>query len=99
MGRYTDIGQKNNSEGTRYYKTNIYPDIPRSINDTYVITQAEDRYDKLALQYYSDASLWWVISNANPEYINGSLYPPIGIQLRIPGNIAQILNAYKRANK
>jgi hypothetical protein len=99
MGRYTTIEQKRSKEGVRYYKTNIYPDIPRSISDTYVITQAEDRYDKLALQYYSDPSLWWVISNANPEYINGSLYPPIGIQLRIPSNIGAILNEYKRTNE
>ena len=99
MGRYTDIGIKRNKEGVRLYNTNTYPDIPRSMNDIYVITQAEDRYDKLSLQYYSDPSLWWVISNANPEYINGSLYPPIGIQLRIPGNIGAILNNYKTSNE
>lgn len=99
MGRYTNIGQKRTKEGTRYYKTNTYPDIPRSISDTYVITTEGDRYDKLALQYYSDSSLWWVISNANPEYINGSLFPPIGIQLRIPGEVSQILNSYKRTNQ
>tara|TARA_R110002153_G_scaffold116653_1_gene260357 strand:- start:141 stop:440 length:300 start_codon:yes stop_codon:yes gene_type:complete len=99
MGRYTNIKHKRNSKGVRYYRTNTYPDIPRSISDVYVITQAEDRYDKLALQYYSDSSLWWIISNANPEYINGSLYPPIGIQLRIPVEIAQILNTYRRINE
>lgn len=99
MSRYTNIGQKQDSTGKRYYRTNTYPDIPRSTNDIYVITQASDRYDKLALQYYSDASLWWVISNANPEYIDGSLFPPEGIQLRIPGNISKILSEYKRANR
>lgn len=99
MGRYTNIGQKQTKEGIRHYKTNIYPDIPRSLNDTYVITTEGDRYDKLALQYYSDSSLWWVISNANPEYINGSLFPPLGVQLRIPGNISSILSSYKRTNE
>lgn len=99
MARYTNIGQKQTKEGVRYYRTNVYPDIPRSINDTYVITTEGDRYDILALQYYSDASLWWVISNANPEYINGSLFPPLGIQLRIPGNIGAVLNNYKRTNE
>ena len=99
MGRYTDIGQKKTKGGIRYYKTNTYPDIPRSVNDTYVITADGDRYDRLALQYYSDSSLWWVISNANPEYIDGSLFPPVGIQLRIPGNIGAILNNYKRINE
>lgn len=99
MSRYNDIGRKKDKSGTRYYKTNVYPDIPRSENDIYVITQVEDRYDKLALQYYNDASLWWVISNANPEYINGSLYTPIGVQLRIPGNLSQIISDYRRANR
>jgi hypothetical protein len=99
MSRYTNIGQKKNKKGIRHYRTNVYPDIPRSMGDTYVITQAEDRYDKLALQYYKDASLWWIISNANPQYINGSIFPPIGIQLRIPGNISQILSSYKRENQ
>lgn len=99
MGRYTDIGQKRTKGGIRYYKTNTYPDIPRSTSDTYVITTEGDRYDILALQYYSDSSLWWVISNANPEYINGSLFPPIGIQLRIPGELSQILNTYRRINQ
>lgn len=98
MDRYIKIIKKTNKEGKRFYRTNIYPDIPRTTSDIYVITQAEDRYDKLALQYYSDPSLWWVISNANPEYINGSLFPPIGIQLRIPGNVAAIVNQYNRIN-
>lgn len=97
MGRYTDIKQKRIG-GVRSYNTNVYPDIPRSENDTYVITTEGDRYDVLALKYYSDPSYWWVISNANPEYIDGSLFPPIGIQLRIPGDIQSVLTSYRRAN-
>lgn len=97
MGRYTDIKQKRIG-GVRSYNTNVYPDIPRSENDTYVITTEGDRYDILSLQYYSDPSYWWVISNANPEYINGSLFPPVGIQLRIPGDIQSVLTSYRRAN-
>jgi hypothetical protein len=99
MQRYLNIRKKTSKSGNRMYRTNIYPDIPRSLSDTYVITQVEDRYDKLALQYYKDSSLWWVISNANPEYINGSLYPPVGIQLRIPGNIGAIINQYNKINE
>lgn len=97
MARYSDIKQKRVG-GVRSYRTNIYPDIPRSNDDVYVITTEGDRYDSLALQYYDDPSFWWIISNANPQYINGSLFPPIGIQLRIPTNIQGILNSYKRIN-
>ncbi len=97
MARYSDIKQKRVG-GVRSYNTNVYPDIPRSNNDIYVITTEGDRYDVLALQYYDDPSFWWIISNANPQYINGSLFPPIGIQLRIPTDIQSILNTYKRSN-
>jgi hypothetical protein len=99
MARYRNIPKVKNENGTRLYKTVKYPDIPRSNNDVYVITGDEDRYDNLALQYYQDASLWWVVSSANAEYSQGSLYPPIGVQLRIPGNLSAILEAYNALNQ
>ena len=89
MGRYSRTKIIKNPEGKRYYATRRYSKIPRSNNDLYVITAIGDRYDLLANQYYKDPSLWWVISSANPEYI-GSLYPPLGVQLRIPANISEI---------
>lgn len=89
MGRYSRTNIIKNQEGRRYYSQRRYLEIPRSNNDLYVITTIGDRYDLLANQYYKDSSLWWVISSANPEYI-GSLYPPIGVQLRIPSNISEI---------
>lgn len=99
MGRYTDIRQKRNQQGTRYYRTNKYPDIPRFMTDTYVITQAGDRYDILALQYYSDPSLWWIIASANPQYIDGGCGIPEGVQLRIPGDPNWVISEYNRANQ
>jgi hypothetical protein len=87
MARYSRTNIIKNTEGKRYYNSKIYPEIPRSDNDLYVITSFGDRYDLLANRYYKNSSLWWVISSANPEYI-GSLYPPIGIQLRIPADIS-----------
>lgn len=92
MGRYSNTLIQKNSKGKRYYVNNKYVEIPRTDNDLYVITTIEDRYDLLANQYYNDPSFWWVISSANPEYI-GSMYPPTGIQIRIPGNLAFVLNA------
>lgn len=85
MGRYSNSKILKNKKGNRYYSRRRYPTIPRSNNDIYVITAIGDRYDNLAYQYYKNPSLWWVISAANPEYM-GSLYPPLGVQLRIPSN-------------
>jgi hypothetical protein len=92
MGRYSNTLIKKNTKGNNYYISNRYVEIPRTNSDIYVITAEKDRYDILANQYYNDPSFWWVISSANPEYI-GSLFPPVGVQLRIPSNLAFVLNA------
>lgn len=99
MDRYQDIPIIKDLEGTRLYKTTKYPIIPRQNGDLYVITTEGDRYDVLARQYYDDSSLWWIISTANAEYPQNSLYPPIGIQLRIPANVDRIIKAYNNLNQ
>lgn len=82
MSRYknTELTQKN---GTTYYKKTIYKEIPESDNDIYVITQAGDRLDLLAYQYYGDTSLWWYIAKANKMQ---TMNIEENIQLRIPGS-------------
>jgi hypothetical protein len=57
-----------------------------------------DRLDNLAYQFYGDPSLWWVLSVANPELPNDSLYPTIGFQLRIPKDVNRIINDYNVLN-
>jgi len=99
MNRYRNIPITKTITGTRLYTTTKYPEIPRSINDIYVITVDGDRYDKLAQQYFNDSSLWWVISIANATYTQNSIYPPIGVQIRIPGNLSTILNEYNSLNQ
>lgn len=99
MGRYSRIPISKTDTGTRLYKTVKYPDIPRRENDLYVITTEGDRYDILANQYYQDDSLWWVISSANGSLTQNSLFPPIGIQLRIPGDLDSILQSYNLLNR
>ena len=79
----------------KYYKGKIYPDIPFSDTDVYVITTVGDRLDTLAYSYYNDATLWWVISVANNHITKGSLFPIPGTQLRIPSNLSKILNEMK----
>jgi hypothetical protein len=98
MNRYQDIKKIKNSEGITYYRDNKYPIIPLSINDIWVITTSEDRYDRLAQQYYNDYTLWWVISIANDDLPQNSLYPPEGTQIRIPTNVSEILSNYNKLN-
>jgi phage tail protein X len=98
MNRYEYTPIISSSLNVRYYRDTKYPDIPLSVDDIYVITTAGDRFDLLAKQYYSDDTLWWIISSANNGLIQNSLYIPIGTQLRIPTNINEILNSYKQIN-
>jgi hypothetical protein len=95
--RYKEIERLRNEDGKRYFKNAIYPDIPFSENDTYVITTGADRYDTLAKQFYNDSSLWWVIATANTSKRDGLIVEQ-GIQLRIPGNISAILEEYNLVN-
>lgn len=99
MDRYRKIPITKTDTGTRLYKTVKYPSIPRKDNDVYVITTEGDRYDTLADQYYQDSSLWWVISSANGKLPQNSLFPPVGIQLRIPGGLDSILQSYNLLNR
>ena len=100
MNRYRNtkiINQPNTN--IKYYRDTKYPLIPLSINDIYVITTIGDRYDLLAQQYYGDFSLWWVISIANDNLPQNSLYPPVGEQIRIPINVSDILSNYRNLNR
>lgn len=99
MNRYQDIPIIKNSTGTRYYKDSKYPRIPLSVDDIYVETTIGDRFDLLALQYYGDSSLWWIISTANESLPQNSLYIPVGSQIRIPSNPSTILTSYNIINK
>ena len=101
MNRYREIPILKNKEvnnGSRYYATTRYPEIPLSPNDIYVITAEGDSLDVLAQQFYKDKSLWWILSIANTDLSQNSLFVPVGSQLRIPTNIQNILSAYDRIN-
>jgi phage tail protein X len=100
MKRYQQQPISIDSQPLRYTTTK-YPEISRDINDVYVNTTMGDRYDILAQTYYGDSSLWWIISSANPQYADASLFPPRGIQLRIPApnRVANILGNYEALNR
>lgn len=99
MKRYKSINTKETDSGVRYYNTTKYPTISLSFNDIYVISQEGDRFDNLALQYYGDATLWWAISISNPNLPQNSYFPPSGVQLRIPANIAGIIDNFEQINQ
>ena len=99
MGRYTKIPVTTTFKGKRFKETVKYPDIPLSFNDIYAYTDEGDRFDILANQFYGDPSLWWVISIANPQFNQNSMFPPLGVQIRIPTDIGAILFQYNKLNE
>lgn len=85
--------------GSTYYKTTLYPEIPLSEDDIYIITDFGDRLDILSLQFYKDISLYWMIVAANPNKINfGSIFLSPGTQLRIPMDTNGIIISYNNLN-
>ena len=102
MNRYNVAQVIKTPEDPRRRYTNIkYPLILPSPADIYIYTGQGDRYDTLALTYYSDTTLWWIISRANPTQPNDTLYPNIGAQIRIPNpsRISSIIANYQGLNE
>lgn len=96
--RYQNIDtRKFQDKGVQYYTNNLYPDIPMSPDDSYVITVLGDRLDLLAFDFYGDVSFWWVIASANGLH-GDSIYLEPGSQIRIPANISSVINEYKSTN-
>lgn len=98
MIRYQDIPVTQSKQGKSYRETVIYPAVPNSEADYYIITTGGDRYDTLAQQFYGDTTLWWIIAAANNSE-RGSLFVEPGIQLRVPGNVEDIINSFRELNK
>ena len=103
MNRYGNTPILSNTTGRqagkRYYGTTKYPEIPLDLNDIYVYSTIGDRFDRLALEYYSDSTLWWVLSIANTNLTQGSYYIPEGSQIRIPADISRIMAQYDAINR
>jgi phage tail protein X len=98
MNRYADIRTYKTATVITYQGVTRYPEIPYSENDIYVITTDGDRLDNLAYEYYGDATLYWVISAANPTQTYSLLYPVIGTQLRIPFPVDAVIDSFNNLN-
>ncbi len=82
-----------------YYKNKLYPNIPISNEDIFVITTVGDRLDLLSYTYYKNPEYWWIISMANNNITKGSMFPQPGTQLRIPLNVNEVLRTFDELNK
>ena len=98
MARYTKV-KRVEYKGKQAYSNVRYPDIPLSADDYYVYTSIGDRFDTLAVEFYDDSSLWWIIAAANPKYGFGTLLPPLGAQIRIPSNPNPIIQQFTLINQ
>lgn len=92
MSRYedTNIIRTNTTDRKQSVKgkaTTIYNQIPKRDTDIYLITQAGDRLDLLANQFYNDPNLWWYIAQAN-NLSTMNLEPNISI--RVPSDLAYV---------
>jgi hypothetical protein len=97
MNRYPSTLIRKETNGPRYFGSTKYPPIDFTIEDFYIISMQGDRLDNLAAQFYGDPTLYWILQQAN-SLNRDSLYPPIGVQIRIPQNLARILDEFDALN-
>lgn len=97
MNRYPSTLIRKETSGPRYFGSTKYPPIDFTIEDFYIISMQGDRLDNLAAQFYGDPTLYWILQQAN-NLNRDSLYPPIGVQIRIPQNLARILDEFNALN-
>ena len=96
MKRYSSTKQKIDKLGMRVYGTTYYPRIPVNDNDQFIFPKFGDRLDTLAHKYYGDTGFWWIIAKANG--IKGKVALPTDEMIRIPSNISQIVENFKKIN-
>jgi len=99
MSRYKYTGIKiDKHTGNRVMKTTLYPEIRITDGDKFVYPLDGDRLENLAYRYYGDSTMWWIIAQAN-KIRDGSYALKPDEKLRIPSNIAQIINDLLSINK
>lgn len=68
----------------RRLETTLYPEFNNLLpDDTYILSQENDRLDILAKEFYGDEVFWHVIAKAN-NIGKGTLVIPPGLIIRIP---------------
>ena len=97
MGRYDNTSVTVNRKGQRVLVPTLYPQIPLSDSDKFVFPKDGDRLDNIAFRYYGDASLWWIIAQANNLGKGRTILNP-NFQMRIPGNQSKIIADFEKLN-
>ena len=93
MKRY-ELNRKKRDKNLRtVYGTILYPKIERKDTDLYVMSRLGDRLDNLAMEFYKDVTLWWIIAQAN-NIGKGTMNVEIGTTLRIPQETDVIIEDY-----
>lgn len=78
------IESDGNVRNTRRLETTMYPDFSDVLpDDTYILSQENDRLDILAKEFYGDEVFWHVIAKAN-NIGKGTLLISPGLIIRIP---------------
>ena len=66
--------------------------------DQFIYPLDGDRMESIAYRFYGDSTLWWVISAGNPQLNQMSMFPPLGVQIRIPMNIGAVVSQFNKFN-
>ena len=98
MSRYQTIPKIKTNDGKTIYRQTYYPEIEVKEDDIYIITSYTDRLDLISYDFWGDESLWWAVAMINNLECD-SFFPPIGIQLRIPRNIGDVINKFNKENE
>ena len=98
--RTTFVKHREDYNKKRYYKALVYPELPPSLDDIYIITTVGDRLDIFANEFYQDVDLWWIIAIANPDVVRrDSFNLKGGLQIRIPVNTDEIIEQFRKLNE
>ena len=96
--RYITIPTIKSKEGKTIYSQVYYPNIGDREDDIYIITSYTDRLDLIAYDFWGDETYWWVVAMVNNLECD-SMYPPIGMQLKIPRDIVSLINTFNKENE
>tara|TARA_R100001163_G_C5035804_1_gene175005 strand:- start:756 stop:1052 length:297 start_codon:yes stop_codon:yes gene_type:complete len=96
MKRYDIASQIKDDSEKRKLSTIIISASPDT-TDTVIRTSTPQRLDKLALDFYADASLWWIIATVN-QLGKGTLIVPRNTTIRIPDK-ERVLSEIEQKNK
>ena len=99
MSRYRFTGIKIDKDtGNRVFKSTLYPSIRISNGDKFIFPIDGERLETIAHKYYGDTTLWWIIAQAN-NIRDGSFRLQPSEKIRIPMNLPEILNDFRRMNE